>query len=125
LLTATQKKYLFAIYIHGCDGKPVRLTSVAQTLGVAKASAVKMTRRLTEDGYIVKEPYREIMLTAEGIKAANELYTSHVILKNFLQGAVGISEEKADADSVTIISRFSSEGLEKLVGYALSQGTTE
>jgi DtxR family Mn-dependent transcriptional regulator len=119
LLTAAQKRYLFAIYIHGREGKSVKLTSVAATLGVAKASAVKMTQRLTDDGYIIKEPYREITLTPKGIKAANELYTSHVILMNFLQTQVGISEENASGDSVTIVSQISDEGLEKLVQYGL------
>jgi DtxR family Mn-dependent transcriptional regulator len=119
LLTAAQKKYLFAIYVHGREGKPVKLTAVAETLGVTKASAVKMTQRLTEDGYIIKEPYREITLTPTGIKAANELYTSHVIVQNFLQTMVGISETNAADDSVTIVSQMSDEGLEKLVRYGL------
>jgi DtxR family Mn-dependent transcriptional regulator len=121
LLTAAQKRYLFAIYIHGREGKSVKLTAVAETLRVSKASAVKMTQRLTEDGYIIKEPYREITLTPIGIKAANELYTSYVILKNFLEKQVGIGEDNADNDSVTIVSQVSDEGLEKLVQYGLNR----
>jgi DtxR family Mn-dependent transcriptional regulator len=121
ILTAAQKKYLFAIYIHGSEGNSVKLTSVAKTLGVSKASVVKMTQRLTDDGYIIKEPYREIRLTPSGAKAANGLFTSYLIMKNFLTEKVGISPENSDSDSVTIVSQISDEGLEKLVRYGLDK----
>ena len=75
MLTKSQKRYLFAIYRLGQNGRPVKSTEVASVLGVTKASTVKMTQKLIDEGYIIKEPYREITLTSEGIKAANELYT--------------------------------------------------
>ncbi|MDO4944738.1 MAG: metal-dependent transcriptional regulator [Ruminococcus sp.] len=120
MLTNSQKKYLFAIYILGQDGKPVKSTSVADFLGVSKASTVKMTQRLIDEKYIIKEPYREIRLTPQGIKAANELFTPSVILQNFLQNKVGVSEENAREDSITIASQVSREALEKLVQYSLA-----
>ncbi len=120
MLTKSQKRYLFAIYILGQDGKPVKSTSVAEFLGVSKASTVKMTQRLIDENYIIKEPYREIRLTPQGIKAANELFTPSVILQNFLQNNLGVSEENAREDSVTIVSQISKEALEKLVQYSLS-----
>lgn len=122
MLTQSQKKYLFAIYRLGRDGKPVKSTLVSELLGVSKASTVKMTQRLIEDNYIIKEPYREIRLTPKGIKAANELFTPVVILQNFLQNHVGISEENARQDSVAIVSQISEETLEKLVSYSLEVG---
>lgn len=120
MLTNSLKKYLFAIYILGQDGKPVKSTAVAEFLGVSKASTVKMTQRLIEEKYIIKEPYREIRLTPEGIRAANELFTPTVILQDFLQNSVGVSEKNAREDSVTIVSQISDEALEKLVQYSLA-----
>jgi len=63
LLTKSQKKYLFAIYLLGQDGGSVKSTSVSDFLNVSKASTVKMTQKLIEEQYIIKEPYREIRLT--------------------------------------------------------------
>ncbi len=120
MLTKSQKKYLFAIYLLGQDGSPVRSTSVSDLLGVSKASTVKMTQRLIEDGYIIKEPYREIKLTAEGIKEANKLYTPSVILRSFLQEKVGVSEKTAGEDSIVMAAELSQEALDKLVEYTLS-----
>ena len=92
MLTHSQKKYLFAIYKLGQNGRPVKSADVAKIVGVSKASTVKMTQKLTEEGYIVKEPYMEISITQKGIKAANELYTPSVILCDFLAESVGVDE---------------------------------
>ena len=109
MLTKSQKRYLFAIYRLGQNGRPVKSTEVASVLGVTKASTVKMTQKLIDEGYIIKEPYREITLTSEGIKAANELYTPSVILQDFLENRVGVERKNAENDSVAIVSQISDE----------------
>lgn len=119
MLTRSQKLYLYAIYKLGQDGGTVRLADVAKLVGVSKPSTVKAVQRLTEQGYIVKEPYREIALTEKGVKEANELYTPGVILYDFFRNTVGVSEENADADSVAAVSQLSPEALEKFVQYLL------
>lgn len=119
MLTHSQKKYLFAIYKLGQNGRPVKSADVAKIVGVSKASTVKMTQKLTEEGYIVKEPYMEISITQKGIKAANELYTSSVILCDFLAESVGVDESTADADAVAMVSHLSEGTVEKLVKFAL------
>ena len=121
MLTKSQKRYLFAIYRLGQNGRPVK--STASVLGVTKASTVKMTQKLIDEGYIIKEPYREITLTSEGIKAANELYTPSVILQDFLENRVGVERKNAENDSVAIVSQISDDALDKLVSFAL-QSTT-
>lgn len=119
MLTHSQKKYLFAIYKLGQNGRPVKSADVAKIVGVSKASTVKMTQKLTEEGYIVKEPYMEISITQKGIKAANELYTPSVILCDFLAEFVGVDESTADADAVAMVSHLSEGTVEKLVKFAL------
>lgn len=119
MLTHSQKRYLFAIYSLGKEGNYVRLTDVAKFLGVSKSSAVKMTERLVDDGFILKEPYREILLTKSGIKSANELYTPFIILEQFLINQAGISTETAKADAMLISAQADDETIEKLIQYAL------
>lgn len=119
MVTQSQKRYLFAIYTLGLNGKAIKSTEVSKLLGVTKASTVKMTQKLTDDGYIKKEPYREIELTPEGIKAANELYTPSVILRDFLEKKVNIDPKDAEKDSVAIVSQLSDESMEKLIKYIL------
>lgn len=118
--TYAQKKYLFAIYKLGCDSKNVCSADVAKMVGVSKASMVKMSQRLSDDGYIYKAPYGKITLTEAGIREANALFTNCVVIIDFLK-KLGIDEEKADTDAVTIVSRVSEETLDGLVEYALHE----
>lgn len=119
MLTYAQKKYLFAIYRLGQDGSVVSSSDVSRLVGVSKASTVKMTQRLSDDGYILKEPYGKISLTDSGIKAASSLFTNSVILCDFLRSKVGIDEQEADQDAVKIVAELSEDSLDKLVRFAL------
>lgn len=119
MLTYAQKKYLFAIYRLGMNGSVISSSDVSQLVGVSKASTVKMTQRLSGEGYILKEPYGKISLTESGIKAASSLFTSSVILCDFLHKQVGIDQQEADQDAVKIVAQVSEKSVEKLVKFAL------
>jgi DtxR family Mn-dependent transcriptional regulator len=119
MLTYAQKKYLFAIYRLGNKGGMISSSDISRLVGVTKASTVKMTQRLTDEGYILKEPYGKIVLTDEGAKAASSLFTSSLILCDFLRNKVGIDENNADSDAVKIVTQVSEDTVDKLVKYAL------
>ena len=119
MLTYAQKKYLFAIYRLGMNGSVISSSDVSRLVGVSKASTVKMTQRLSDEGYIQKEPYGKISLTESGIKAASSLFTSSVILCDFLHKQVGIDQQEADEDAVKIVAQVSEKSVEKLVKFAL------
>ena len=119
MLTYAQKKYLFAIYRLGMNGTVISPSDVSRLVGVSKASTVKMTHRLSDEGYILKEPYGKISLTDSGIKAASSLFTSSVILCDFLHKQVGIDQQEADEDAVKIVAQVSEKSVEKLVKFAL------
>ena len=119
MLTYAQKKYLIAIYRLGMNGPVISSSDVSRLVGVSKASTVKMTQRLSDEGYILKEPYGKISLTESGIKAASSLFTSSVILCDFLHKQVGIDQQEADQDAVKIVAQVSEKSVEKLVKFAL------
>lgn len=119
MLTYAQKKYLFAIYRLGMNGSVISSSDVSRLVGVSKASTVKMTQRLSDEEYILKEPYGKISLTESGIKAASSLFTSSVILCDFLHKQVGIDQQEADQDAVKIVAQVSEKSVEKLVKFAL------
>lgn len=119
MLTYAQKKYLFAIYRLGQNGGVISSSDVSRLVGVSKASTVKMTQRLSDEGYILKEPYGKISLTDAGIKAASTLFSSCLILCDFLKNRVGIDEKEADEDAVRIVAQVSENTVDKLVRFAL------
>lgn len=118
-LTQSQKRYLYAIYTLGISSTPIKTTEVSRLLGVTKASTVKMTQRLIDEGYIKKAPYREIELTESGIKAANELYTPSIIIESFLRNTLEVSDENATGDTAALISQLSEETMDKFVKFIL------
>ena len=121
MLTEPQKKYLITIYLLGQNGERVRTTDIADYLHVAKASAVKMCKKLIEEDLILKEPYRQITLTQKGVSEANGLFTPCIILQEHFIKKIGLSHEKAGEVSMLIASGVDEDTLENIVSYALAQ----
>ena len=120
-LTYAQKKYLFASYKLGRDGSEVKSSEVAKLVGVSKASTAIMTERLVESGFIEKEPYGKIKLTESGIKAASPIFTNCVIIRDFLENALGLDEQTADEDAVQLSVHASEKTVSRLSEYILGR----
>ena len=118
-LSYSQKKYLFAIYKLCQSGGEAKSSEVAKIVGVSKASTAAMAAKLCESGYIKKEHYGQINLTESGIKAANSIYTSCVIIKEFLENTLGLDAETADGDAVKIVVHTSEKTVNKLAEHIL------
>lgn len=118
-LSYSQKKYLFAIYKLCQNGGEAKSSEVAKIVGVSKASTAAMAAKLCESGYIKKEHYGQINLTESGIKAANSIYTSCVIIKEFLENTLGLETETADGDAVKIVVHTSEKTVNKLAEHIL------
>ena len=114
-----QKKYLFAIYKLGQNGGVVKSSEVAKMVGVTKASTAIMTERLAESRFIEKEHYGRIELTESGIKAENPIFTNCVIIRDFLENALGLDEKTADEDAVQLSVHASEKTLNRLSEYIL------
>lgn len=120
MLTEQQKKYLITIYILGQNGGSVRTTDIAKYLHVAKASTVKMEKKLTDEGLIIKEPYRPITLTKKGISEANMLFTTSIILQDFFISKVGLSAEKAGEAAMILCAELDEITLDKIADFVLA-----
>ncbi len=101
-LTFTMENYLEAIYRLSLDGKGARVTDIAKSLGVTKASTNSAMSALSEKGLIVNEKYREIFLTAEGLKLAELTSKKHEIIQQFFTKILKIDPVIADNDACAI-----------------------
>jgi DtxR family manganese transport transcriptional regulator len=75
-----------------------------------------MLKRLQEKGFVTQEPYRAIMLTAEGWTVAEQGRRRHAIVENFLL-ALGVTPEAARIDSEGIEHHVSDETLRAMARY--------
>ena len=85
-----------------------RIVEIANQLGITQATANKTIKRLVQQGYVKKKPYRSIFLTLKGQKIASKSKKRHKIVYNFLIN-LGLSKKIAKLDSEGIehhVSKF-------------------
>lgn len=95
----------------------VRSVDIADRLGYSKPSISRAMGILKNDGYITVERGGQIMLTAEGKSKAEEVYGRHVMLYEFLNKILGVSEENAERDACRIEHILSEETCQKLKAF--------
>ncbi|MCL6445100.1 MAG: winged helix DNA-binding protein, partial [Alicyclobacillus sp.] len=70
----TQEDYLEAIWELTRKQGYVRVTDVAQVLGIQSSAVSKMVRKLDEDGVLEYRRYRGFRMTTEGYKRGQEMH---------------------------------------------------
>ncbi|MGA0846467.1 MAG: transcriptional regulator MntR [Luteolibacter sp.] len=69
-----------------------RAVEIAEKLGVAQASVSNMLQRLDQEGYVIRERYRGVVLTDHGRKVAERIVARHELLTRLLR-AFGLDED--------------------------------
>lgn len=92
----------------------VRSVDIASELGYSKPSVSRAVGILKGDGYITVERGGQILLTDEGKSKAEEVYGRHVMLYEFLNKILGVSEENSERDACRIEHILSDETCSKL-----------
>ena len=90
-----------------------RIVDIANQLGVAQATANKTVKRLQNQGYLKKEPYRSIFLTLKGQELASASKKKHIIVLTFLKN-LGLDNKTAEADAEGIEHHVSQKTLKKM-----------
>ena len=90
-----------------------RIVDIAESLGIAQATANKTIQRLQSQGYVKREPYRSIFLTLQGQKIASESKKRHNIVYNFLIN-LGLDKNTAYEDAEGIEHHVSEKTLRKM-----------
>ncbi len=99
-----------------------RGSDIALRLGVANATVVKMLKRLADHGLVTQIPYREIHLTGEGWRMAEDGQRRHQLVENFLL-ALGVTPETARIDSEGIEHHVSRETLKAMARFMFRNKT--
>ncbi len=90
--------YLESILVITDEKGGCRSIDVARKLGFTKASVSIAVKKLTEDGYVIKEGRGNLVLTEKGREYASRVYERHEVLKSFLMN-MGVSEGVAEEDA--------------------------
>ena len=115
-LTVSAEDYLEAALRLTLRGERIKVTSVAELLGVSKPAVTNALGELAAKGYLTKEPYGDIYLTQTGRAAAENVYEKHRLLRDFLC-KLGVSEQVADTDCCKIEHVLSDETINCIKNY--------
>ncbi len=95
-LSRSAEDYLEAVGSLCRESGCAQVSDIAARLGVRKPSVTAAMRKLSTLGLVEYRPYAPILLTERGRSYADEVISSHGILRRFLIEAAGLSPERAD-----------------------------
>jgi len=113
--------YLEAILIISEKNETVRITDLAQSMGIAKSSATEAVKSLVDLGLLKHEKYGPVELTERGKKRAEEVRRRHRLIKSFLTEILGVPLETAEKDACLMEHAVSSVTINRLVSFLESQ----
>lgn len=102
------------------ENDSIRVTDLANKLGVAKSSVNQAVMKLCDLKLLKHERYGTLELTGTGETEARKIRERHQILKRFLSEILGVDPQIAEKDACGIEHYVSPVTMEKLVGYLAS-----
>lgn len=117
VLTQSKEDYLEAILVIGLEKKWVRVSDLADYLGVKMSSVAAGVRFLAEKGLVNHEKYGYIELTREGVRVAKQVYARHKTLYKFLHDFLGLSEAVAWRDACRMEHVLDAKTMKRLLKF--------
>lgn len=121
-MTSSLEDYLEAVFVLFEQKGSVRVTDIADFLGVSKPSVNRAVNTLKENGFLEHVTYGDIIMTPEGESYAANVLRRHKMIKQFLVETLGVDEENAENDACKMEHVMSSVTIEKLYEYIERQG---
>ena len=87
---------------------------VAEMLGVSRASAGEMLKRLEAEGLVERGEQKEAILTPEGTERANRVVRKHRIIERFLTDFMGYTAAESHVHADELGDTFSDEMIERI-----------
>src|SRR2546426_3097092 len=97
-------------------GSPPLSSRVAEMLGVSRASAGEMLKRLEGEGLVERGEHKEALLTPPGRVRAEKAVRKHRIIERLLTDFMGYSAAEAHVHADELGGTFSDEMIERIEG---------
>ena len=95
-------------------GSPTLASRVAEMLGVSRASAGEMLKRLEGEGLIERGEHKEALLTETGLKRAERVVRKHRIIERLLTDFMGYTAAEAHVQADLLGDTFTDEMVERI-----------
>ena len=95
-------------------GEPTLASRVAEMLGVSRASAGEMLKRLEREGLIERGEHKEALLTASGRKRAERVVRKHRIIERLLTDFMDYTAAEAHVHADALGDTFTEDMVERI-----------
>jgi DtxR family Mn-dependent transcriptional regulator len=106
--------YLKAIYQLSEEARPVIAARLAAETGVSPSTIFATLRRLAKEGYVTINRRKEIHLTNDGKRVAENIVRRHFLTERFLTDVLGLDWVKAHQEAHRLEHAISQEVEERL-----------
>ena len=95
-------------------GSTAIASRVAEMLGVSRASAGEMLKRLEAEGLVERGEHKEAILTPEGAERAKRVVRKHRIIERFLTDFMGYTPAESHVHADELGDTFTDEMIERI-----------
>ena len=95
-------------------GSAAIASRVAEMLGVSRASAGQMLKRLEADGLVERGEQKEAILTEAGIERAERVVRKHRVIERFLTDFMGYTAAESHVHADELGDTFTDEMIERM-----------
>jgi DtxR family Mn-dependent transcriptional regulator len=96
------------------SGSPTLAARVAEMLGVSRASAGEMLKRLEREGLVERGEHKEAILTPSGRERAERVVRKHRLVERLLTDFMGYTPAEAHVHADEIGESFSDDMIERI-----------
>jgi DtxR family Mn-dependent transcriptional regulator len=96
------------------SGSPTLAARVAEMLGVSRASAGEMLKRLEAEGLVERGEHKEAILTATGTERARKVVRKHRLIERLLTDFMGYTAAEAHVHADELGDTFSDDMVERI-----------
>lgn len=121
-ISSSMQDYLETILKLGENENLVRITDIANKLGIAKASVNQTIGKLKETGLIRQQAYGPVELTGQGREMAGKIVQRHNKLRKFLVEVLGVDQQTAERDACLMEHAVSPQTMDKLNDFLSDNG---
>src|ERR1051326_6382373 len=101
-------------YLPQTGGTPTLASRVAEMLGVSRASAGEMLKRLEADGLVQRGEHKEAILTKKGRDRAEKVVRKHRIIERLLTDFMGYTAAEAHVHADELGDTFNDDLVERV-----------
>jgi DtxR family Mn-dependent transcriptional regulator len=116
-LSATKEDYVRAIYTLEESSGSSGVTQIAGKLGLSKSTVSERLKDLVQDGLVIAEPYKEVVLTKEGVNVGKKLTFKHRTIEVFLNTVLKVPKNRVHAEAHLLEHACSDDVIQRLAKF--------